>query len=395
MKNVLVSAMLLTMLQHPVSHHHTKAEKPAPSTGNVFIITTDGFRWQEVFTGADSTLINDSEFTPGTEMMKQLFWGASPEARREKLMPFFWNVLAKKGQLYGNRSYDNKVDVDNVHSLSYPGYNEIFTGNTDAFISSNHKHYNPNINVLEYLNSKEEFKGKVAAFTSWDVFPYILNEKRSGLVVNSGYENMHTDNSSVQAITNRVQDEAVQEKKATRYDMLTFITAKEYIQQHQPRVVYLGLGETDEFAHDGRYDLYLQQANTIDRMIAELWHWVQTTPGYKDNTTFIITTDHGRGKKTNKWTSHGALIRGSSQVWLAAIGPGIEPMGEMKDNQQLYQKQLAQTIASLLGENFETDQPVAAAIPLPANKKVHPSSAGTGSLSFFSTQSSQRSREER
>jgi len=60
-------------------------------------------------------------------------------------------------------------------------------------------------------------------------------------------------------------------------------------------MVFLGLGETDEFAHQGRYDQYLQKAHQFDQMIAELWYFVQTDPFYKDNTIFLITTDHGGG----------------------------------------------------------------------------------------------------
>ena len=100
-----------------------------------------------------------------------------------------------------------------------------------------------------------------------------------------------------------------------------------------------------------RYDLYLEQANQIDKMIADLWHWVQTTPGYADNTTFIITTDHGRGRKNN-WTSHGQFIMGSTQTWLALMGPGLLPIGEVKEHMQLYQQELAQAVAELLGEEF-------------------------------------------
>jgi hypothetical protein len=362
MKNVLVSVMLLASIHNPVATKKNDQLTPPASTSNVFIITIDGFRWQEIFRGADSLLINDPGYTPDAETIKTMYWASSNKERRERLMPFFWKVLAAKGQLYGNRLFDNKVNTANAYSISYPGYNEIFTGNTDPEISSNRKYENPNINILEYLDSKEDFHGKVAAFTSWDVFPYILNEKRNGLVINSGYETTNESSSALQTMVNRVQEEGIYDKKATRYDELTFITAKEYIAQHQPRVVYLGLGETDEFAHDGRYDLYLQKANDADRMIAGLWHWVQTTPGYKDNTTFIITTDHGRGSKTNKWASHGAWITGSSQTWLAVIGPGIAPLGEIKDNQQLYQVQLAQTIAELLGEDFQPSQPVAAGV---------------------------------
>jgi len=366
MKNVLVSVMLLTILQQPDTPAANHSSTALASTGNVFIITTDGLRWQEVFTGADSLLINNEKATPGSDLLNMLYWDSNPETRRKKLMPFLWSVAAKKGQLSGNRLYNNKVDVANAYAISYPGYNEIFTGTTDEMISSNKKYRNPNINVLEFLNSKENFKGKVAAFTSWDVFPYILNEKRSKLIVNSGYED-GVEYSARQEMINVVQQE-VTDKRATRHDQLTFACAKEYLQTHQPKLFFLGLGETDEFAHDGRYDLYLQQANAVDRMIAELWHWVQTTPGYKDNTTFIITTDHGRGSKANKWISHGAFIKGSSEVWLAIVGPGIDPLGEIKEQQQLYQRQLAQTIANLLGENFDPGQQVGEAIVLKKKK---------------------------
>ena len=88
-------------------------------------------------------------------------------------------------------------------------------------------------------------------------------------------------------------------------------------------------------------------------MLAELWNWVQTTPGYKDNTTLLITTDHGRGSREKNWSSHSTFIRGSSQTWMAAIGPQIQSLGEMKDEGQLYQADIAGTIAQLLGQEFE------------------------------------------
>lgn len=337
--------------------------------GNIFIISIDGFRWQELFTGADSALIHDERHTPGSDLLRALYWDLSPETRRKRLMPFFWNVLAARGQVYGNRHLANKMNVANAYAISYPGYNEMLTGNTDPLISSNRKFDNPNINVLEYLDSKKEFSGRVAAFSSWDVFPFILNKKRNRLPVNSGYEKFNDEHSTVLQRLNRVQQEFVQHKTAIRNDQLTFVAAKEYLKQHKPKVLYIALGETDEYAHEGRYDLYLQQANATDRMMAELWHWVQTTDGYKDNTTFIITTDHGRGRKKSKWNSHGAWIGGSSEVWLAVAGPGIEAMGEMKGEQQLYLQQVASTIACLLGETFEPGKEVAAALPIITKEK--------------------------
>ncbi len=327
--------------------------QPPQKTRNVFIITTDGFRWQEVFTGADSLLINDNEYVQDTALAKELYWDDSPTARRKKLMPFFWNVIAAKGQLYGNRLFDNKVNVKNLYQISYPGYNEILTGYADPMPIPNLRVYNKNTNVLEYLNSLDQYHGKVAAFSSWNIFPYILNDQRSDLPVNSGYDGLLEEDDSTAGLINKVQD-GVAEKKHTRYDMLTWLCAREYITQHHPRIVFLGLGETDESAHGGHYDLYLQQAAMADKMIAELWYYVQTDPFYKNNTTFIITTDHGRGRTAANWHTHSLFTPGSGETWLAMLGPETLPLGEIKDGQQTWSRQLAATVAMLLGEKFQT-----------------------------------------
>ena len=98
-------------------------------------------------------------------------------------------------------------------------------------------------------------------------------------------------------------------------------------------------------------------------MIAELWYYVQTDPFYKDNTTFIITTDHGRGSKSAKCGKHGFWIKGSGEIWMAMIGPGIEPLGELQEKEKLYQKQIASTIGILMGEDFKnSNHPVASPI---------------------------------
>jgi hypothetical protein len=361
-----VSCVLLFAALH---QQLTDTLKPSPlasdidRVGNIFIITIDGFRWQELFGGADPALINCEKYTPDTATMKLMYWSPDPEGRRKKLLPFFWNVIGSKGQLFGNREYQNKVNTSNAWSISYPGYNEILTGNTDISIYSNEKYTNPHANILGYLATKAQFKGKVAAFTSWDVFPYILNEASCGIQINSGYENVDEQKANTaKGFINQLQHKLEGDNISTRHDELTFIAAEEYIEEHHPKVLYLGLGETDEAAHNERYDLYLEKANEADRIIAKLWHLVQTTPGYKDNTTFVITTDHGRGKKKNNWSEHGAFIKGSSQTWLAVLGPNIAPIGEIKQDQQIYQKQLAQTIAALLGEKFVSTQSIAPAV---------------------------------
>lgn len=340
--------------------------QPTFKTKNVFIITTDGFRWQEVFGGADSALIHDDRFTIDTGLSKAMYWDGSIELRRKKLMPFFWDVIAKKGQLYGNRLFSNKMNVKNLYKISYPGYNEILTGYADLNLIPNTRVHNPNVNILEYMNSKPAYSGKVAAFTSWNVFPFILNEERCRLPVNSGYEMLQADTTDIASeLINQVQ-ESIIAKKHTRYDMLTYLAAREYVDAQHPKILFLGLGETDEAAHSSRYDLYLQQASMADKMIADLWYRVQTDPFYKDNTTFIITTDHGRGNTGRSWHTHNTFVRGSGQTWMAIIGPDISAAGEMKDDQQTYANQLAATISLLLGERFTATRKTGKAMDLHA-----------------------------
>lgn len=333
-----------------LGHADGVGDKDKPNGNNVFIITLDGFRWQELFNGADSILINDPKHTADSTFAKAMFWDNNLERRREKLMPFVWNVIARNGQLMGNRHKGSKVNTKNIYSISYPGYNEIFTGEADLFLSGNEKIKNRNINLLEYLNRMPEYHGKIAAFTTWNLFPYILNEERSQIYVNSGYEpDDRGELSQTQIALNMLQSHPDHNKEAERTDLLTFLAAREYILKHQPKVMYIGLGGTDTYGHGQQYGHYLREANTADRIIADLWNLVQTTPFYKDRTTFIITTDHGRGNNPSNWHKHGAFVAGSSQTWIVLLGKSVKPLGEVSGGAQLYQKHIAGTVGYLLG----------------------------------------------
>ena len=331
----------------------------APSTSNIFIITTDGFRWQEVFSGADTFLINNTSYVQDTASLNQLFWSNDVSERRKKLMPFTWNVIANNGSLYGNRFYSSKVGVANPYRFSYAGYNEIFTGYADPAVIANSKRWNRTDKVLDFLNKQPDYKGQVAAFTSWNLFEYIFNKHKSDVYLNSGYQTITSDSlTPVEELTNGVQDSIVDNEQHCRNDMLTFISAKEYIQKKHPKVVYIGFGETDEWAHHRKYDEYLQSAHLFDEYIAQLWYMVNKDPFYKNNTTFIITTDHGRGEKPSTWPKHGPFISGSNETWLMVMGPSITAKGEVKNGEEIFNDQLAQTISRLLGYDFSASQPV-------------------------------------
>ena len=141
--------------------------------------------------------------------------------------------------------------------------------------------------------------------------------------------------------------------------MLTFVTAKEYIQNQHPKIVFISFGETDEYAHGGNYDGYLQSAHLFDEYLAQLWYLVNKDPFYKNNSSFIITTDHGRGQKEATWVRHGLFTPGSSSSWLMTAGKGLLPKGELKNKDEIFNDQLAQTIAMMLGYHFDPSHAVA------------------------------------
>jgi Type I phosphodiesterase / nucleotide pyrophosphatase len=334
----------------------------AQTAENIIIITTDGLRWQEVFAGMDSAIANNKKFDQGdsTAIYKK-YWAADPIERRKKLLPFFWSMIEKNGQIYGNRNLGNKVDNANPYWFSYPGYNEIFTGYPDTLINSNSYPPNPNTTLLEFLNKQSKYKNKVAAFGAWDAFDRILNADRGKFPVYSAFDLVGGANPTAteKTINNLAKDSYKPFGGEEVLDVFTHYGAMNYLQTKKPKVLYISYGETDEWAHSGQYRDYLNAANQVDKWIQDIWAYVQSDPFYKNKTAIFITTDHGRGDaKKEEWTSHNNSIKDSYQIWMTAMGPGIKAKGEVKTNQQLYQKQFAQTMAAILGLTFTAEHPI-------------------------------------
>ena len=332
------------------------------TTKNIVFVVMDGLRWQEVFNGADTTIINNKTFVSNKEKCMKKYWNSDVAARRSMLMPFLWSTVKEKGQIYGNRTKNSFVNVKNPFWFSYPGYNELLSGYADKNINSNEFGPNPNETILEALNKTDEYKGKVAAFTSWDAFNDIINEKRSGVYVNAGFEKMPDGVAGTStALLNKMQYHLPDIFDGVRLDGATFTMGFEYMKQNKPRCMFLVFDETDDFAHGGRYVDYLNSAKYGDEFVKELWDWCQATSEYKDKTTFIITCDHGRGVTTDGWKSHGTKHEHSDETWFAIIGPNTPAKGEITSG-QFYNEQLAKSIANLLNFDFKANHPIAEGI---------------------------------
>jgi hypothetical protein len=340
-------------------------------TQNVILITTDGLRWQEVFTGAEQALLNKEHGgVANVKALEEKFSRETAAERRQALMPFVWSKIAQDGQIYGNLPEGSSAQITNTMKFSYPGYNEILTGFADPKIDSNDKKSNENFTVLEWLHRKPAFDGKVAAFSGWDTVPFIINRHRCDFPVMGGWEPVPEaqPNPRQQALNELIADTIYRPNEAELTDALVFQAAREHLLRHQPRVFYVGFLDTDHWGHAGRYDLVLNSAHAVDDYIRRLWELVQSLDQYRDKTTLILTTDHGRGSGLSDWKNHGQKIEGAEDMWMAFLGPDTPALGERKNCGRVTQSQIAATLAALLGEDYCRDvpragQPIADVLP--------------------------------
>ncbi len=364
------------------------AAPAAPArTRNVVLIVSDGLRWQEVFTGADPLLIDDANHGgswTSPAALRQAYGHPDPLERRRQLLPFLWGTVATRGQLYGNQALGSHVRVTNAVRVSYPGYNEMLTGRADPRIGGNEFGPNPNVTVFEWLNGTRAFHGRVDVFGTWSELADIFNAPRSRLPVRVGATLPDaTDPSAGGRLFAELYATTTHLYGSNPFDAFMQHALRAHLRQHHPRLLFVGYGDTDLWAHMRRYDLVLETAHSFDRFVGELWKQLQAIPQYRDRTTFIITADHGRGSGAVQWQEHGVAEPGSEDIWLAVIGPDTAPLGERRDVPEIRQSQVAATVAALLGRDFVAAVPAAAApvtavLAAPARANAQPRDAAGG-----------------
>lgn len=340
------------------------SQTPRPhKTQNVILVMIDGMRWQEIFRGADPALLptlgpkwvgHPEDMTAAAETH---YGGTTADERRKELTPFLWSVVALQGQIFGNRDLGSDSHVINGLDFSYPGYSETLTGFADPRINSNDNLPNPNKTVFEWLNEKPEFAEKVAAFGAWATFNGIFNRERCGFVVNAGYDPMTAISPTPElSLLNTLKAETVRIWADEPFDPIPFHTAIEYLRVKHPRVLFIGLGEPDEWAHKQDYAAYLDATHLADQYLREIWELVQSIPQYKGKTTLIVVPDHGRGNGSD-WNDHGVKHPESRETWMAFLGPDTPALGERKAGPVVTESQIAATLAALLGQDYHSAVP--------------------------------------
>jgi hypothetical protein len=223
--------------------------------------------------------------------------------------------------------------------------------------------------VLAWLSKQTGFQGKVAAFGAWHVIANAVNPASCmNCIVNAGYDPVDmSPMTNGMRLLNGIKTNSPRVWEDEPYDAPIFETALEYIRAKQPRVVFLSLGETDEWAHAGNYGEYLESAHRVDGYLKSLWDELLTMPEYKGKTTMILLVDHGRGSAPEEWKSHGQKVPESKYIFMGFMGREVPRLGVQGRVAPVTQSQVAATLAKYLGLDWnaqekQAGQPIAAAV---------------------------------
>ncbi len=347
------------------------AGKPATPlrTRNVILLTLDGLRIQEMFAGMDP-IVAEKEKHSGIydlERARRLYWRATPTERREALLPYFWGRIAPQGIVLGNKGKGSSVRPRNPLLFSAPGYAEILTGQYQPDVTTNDNKRYPHRTVLEFVQEELRLDGhKVATIGSWENFKTLSASREGAFFAYGGFERVPADMATPRiAFLDELQNQVMTLWEEGRSDALTFNIALEYLKSQRPRLLYIALGESDDWAHARRYDRLLDYIHVVDGFLRALWETLESIDDYRGSTTLILTTDHGRGVRPSDWVEHEEGIPGSEDIWIAVIGPDTPDHGEVAPYPTVHQADIAATILRFFGLDPEKFNP-GAGPPIPA-----------------------------
>ena len=341
---------------------------------NVILVTLDGVRIQEFFAGMDP-LIAATEADSGIyqiDVTRSRYWRDTAQERREALMPFFWNTLAPAGMVLGNHALGSKVTVRNTQWFSYPGYSEILTGQPQADVKSNDFVRYPHETVLDYIHRTLGLQPtETAQIGSWQGCKMAASQRDGTFFMLGAFDLMPAELSTPEMdLVGALRPRVMELWDESSNDALTHYLGLAYLKRHQPRVLWLGLGQADYWGHARRYDRLLDYLNLADDFLEELWQTLQSQERYRDRTTLIITTDHGRGRTPQDWVEHNAGTEGSQDIWIAIIGPDTPALGEVSNYPDVTQSDIAATMLQYLGLDHRKFNPDSGP-PVPGSLKSH------------------------
>jgi hypothetical protein len=302
--------------------HPTEAPAPPrwPGGDPVVIVVLDGVRWQEIFRGVDPSMLEAVAALPGARGRRPF----APEA----LTPNLHALMTERGAALGAPGRSS-IRASGPRFVSLPAYREIFSGASSLDCLDNNC---PLIARRTLVDELRDRGGQAAVFASWTPIQLAAASRAEGVVMSAGQ--------------GADKEEPYPGDGDFRPDRATARLALRHLERARPDLLFVGLGEPDEYAHRGDYLGYLDAIASADAFVGDLARALERMGPRGARTHLFITTDHGRAAG---FREHGGAYPESAPVWLVASGPAVRARGAIVTDEPARLADLAPTMRTILG----------------------------------------------
>lgn len=309
------------------------------STRQVVLVTIDGVRWQEIFGGVDRVI------AAGAGMPESAMLDA------ERLTPNLHHRFFDGGVVIGAPGMGAGIFASGPNFVSLPGYLEILRGRSSVDCDSNDC---PPTRDETLLDEIRDYGGgarvDAAAFTSWDHCAAAASGDPARVVLSAG--RTHGSVGDLSWVDATCQSLLVAGRSVApapgggdyRPDAETAPVALHYLSVVRPMMLWIGLGDTDEYGHQRNYPAYLDALRRADATVGALFDELDGMGDFGRSTTVVVTADHGRGPS---WWDHGP-DPSASRVFLLAAGGAVPKRGLVVNERPYRLADVAPTIRALL-----------------------------------------------
>lgn len=218
-------------------------------TTQVVLLALDGVRYEEVFGGVDAALAAQQHLPPQHVVSAR------------ELMPNLHALMREQGAAIGAPGVGAPISASGPEYVSLPGYAEMLTGRRITGCLNNGCSGTRSASIVDEL-AHARADAKSAVISSWpDIERVAASSGR--VAVSTGRQAGRTRTffertPAARAALRRAESEAPWPGHDDfRRDRFTADLALAYLEEAQPELLFIGLGEPDEFAHQGNYAGYL------------------------------------------------------------------------------------------------------------------------------------------
>lgn len=281
----------------------------------IVLVAVDGVRWHDVFQGVEKS------------RARALGFRSDEILNARRLVPNL-SSLADSGLALGTDGTGMKANGPGFVSL--PGYMEMLTGAATPCLDNDCSAVGVSTIADELASEPDTGPLDVAVIASWDRIERAAAKHPENLIVSAGRhhgatrERLRFDRVAADLFDRGTDDGPGPGTGDFRRDRSTAAIAIHYLRTQRPRFLFIGLGETDEYAHKGDYRGYLEALTQADEAVGNVASVLSEYEREGRRTTLIVTTDHGRGAD---FAGHGSYAPESGNVWMIAAGAGISRSG--------------------------------------------------------------------